>query len=69
MNERNAAEFGLMSENGTWTETEPTKKMDQKQYYRFKNMLRMIQAMCELSDFEVEGRIALRDKKSGRIWR
>lgn len=36
---------------------------------RFRKVLNTLFSVCELSDFSIEGRIALRDKKTGRIWR
>ena len=36
---------------------------------RFRKLLRAIKDICDLSDFEIEGRIVLTDKKSGRTWR
>lgn len=36
---------------------------------RFKKLLRSIKDICELSDFEIEGRIVLIDKRSGSVWR
>lgn len=36
---------------------------------RFKKLLRSIKDVCDLADFEIEGRIVLIDKRSGRVWR
>jgi hypothetical protein len=36
---------------------------------RFKKLLNTIFSICELAGFRVEGRIALQDKKTGKIWR
>lgn len=36
---------------------------------RFRKLLYMIFDICELADFEIEGRITLVDKKSGKVWR
>lgn len=36
---------------------------------RFHKLLHTIFYLCELADFEIEGRIVLTDKKSGRVWR
>ena len=36
---------------------------------RFKKLLRSIKDVCDLADFEIEGRVVLIDKRSGRIWR
>ena len=36
---------------------------------RFHRLLHTLFYLCELADFEREGRIVLIDKKTGRIWR
>lgn len=36
---------------------------------RFYKLLGCIYRICELSDFSIEGRITLKDKRSGKIWR
>ena len=36
---------------------------------RFKKLLMSIKDVCDLADFEIEGRIVLIDKRSGRVWR
>ena len=36
---------------------------------RFHKLLDSIFTICELSDFHVEGRIVVRDKRTGKIWR
>lgn len=36
---------------------------------RFKKLLRSIKDLCDLADFEIEGRVVLIDKRSGRVWR
>ena len=36
---------------------------------RIKKLMRVIFAMCDLAGFHLEGRIVLRDKKTGKIWR
>lgn len=36
---------------------------------RFKKLLAQIFRLCEKAGFHVEGRIVLRDKKTGKIWR
>lgn len=50
------------------TAFEAMKEVD-KDYVRFKNLLHTIFAVCRLAGFEVEGRIALIDKETGRVWR
>lgn len=36
---------------------------------RFHKLLDTIFALCELSDFHIEERIVIKDKRTGRIWR
>lgn len=36
---------------------------------RFHKLLDAIFGICELSDFHIEGRIAVRDKRTGKVWR
>lgn len=36
---------------------------------RFRKLLRTIFDICELSGFHVEGRIVIKDKRTGKIWR
>lgn len=36
---------------------------------RFRKLLETIFALCELSGFHLEGRITVRDVKSGRVWK
>ena len=36
---------------------------------RFFQLLDAITSICELADFHVEGRIVLKDKRTGKIWR
>lgn len=39
-----------------------------KEEERFKKLLRTIFAVCELAGFEIDGRITLVDKRTGKIW-
>lgn len=41
----------------------------EKEDERFHKLLRTIFYLCDLAGFDIEGRIVLVDKKSGRIWR
>lgn len=41
----------------------------QKEDERFRKLLDTIFAICEIAGFKIEGRITLRDVKSGRVWR
>lgn len=36
---------------------------------RFHKLLHTVFYLCELAGFEIEGRIVLIDKKTGRVWR
>lgn len=36
---------------------------------RFHKLLYMLFDICELSGFEIEGRVVLVDKRTGRVWR
>lgn len=36
---------------------------------RFHKLMKAIFIMCELSGFSLEGRVQLRDKRTGRVWR
>ena len=44
------------------------KKID-KEKERFERLLHTIFYICELAGFEIDGRIILIDKKSGKVWR
>jgi hypothetical protein len=41
----------------------------EKDAERFRKVLNAIFVVCDLAGFHVEGRITLRDKKTGKIWR
>lgn len=36
---------------------------------RFQKLLTAIFAICDIAGFHIEGRIVLKDKKTGKIWR
>lgn len=36
---------------------------------RFHKLLHTIFYLCELAGFQIEGRLVLRDKRSGRVWK
>lgn len=36
---------------------------------RFKKLLSTIFYICDLAGFHIEGRLEIRDKKTGKIWR
>ena len=40
-----------------------------KEDEKFKKLLDTIFNLCELSGFHIEGRITIRSKKTGRIWK
>ena len=39
------------------------------EYERFRKLLALIFKMCDLAGFEIEGRIAIKDKATGKVWR
>ena len=41
----------------------------EKEEYTFHKLLHTIFNICELSGFQIEGRIVLIDKDSGKVWR
>ena len=40
-----------------------------RDYDRFHKLLALIFKMCDLAGFEIEGRIVIKDKVTGKIWR
>lgn len=44
-------------------------KATEDETVRFQKLLDTIFNLCELSGFHIEGRITIRSKKTGRIWR
>ncbi len=36
---------------------------------RFKKLLSTIFCICDLAGFHIEGRLEIRDKKTGKVWR
>lgn len=40
-----------------------------KEDKKFRKVLRAIFDICELAGFQIQGRIVLMDKKTGRVWR
>lgn len=44
------------------------KKTDEEDV-RFHKLLDTIFTICELSDFHIEERIVIKDKRTGRVWR
>lgn len=54
------------------TAYEAIKKAEKEELYesdRFYNFLDAIFYIAELADFQFEGRLVVKDKKTGRIWR
>jgi hypothetical protein len=43
--------------------------VEKEEEERFHKLLDSIFAICELSDFHIEERIIIKDKRTGRIWR
>lgn len=42
---------------------------DDANFDRFHKLLDTIFTICELSDFHIEGRITVKDKRTGKVWR
>lgn len=40
-----------------------------EEYAEFRKMLNTLKYICELSGFEIQGRIVFMNKKSKRVWR
>lgn len=40
-----------------------------RDYERFRKLLALIFKMCDLAGFEIEGRIVIKDKATGKVWR
>lgn len=38
-------------------------------YIRFQKLLKLVFALCELSGFHLEGRLTVKDMKTGKMWR
>ena len=51
------------------TAYEALRNIESKEDERFHKLLYAIFDICDLAGFEIEGRIVLLDKKSGRVWR
>lgn len=51
------------------TAYEALRNIETKEDERFHKLLYAIFNICELAGFEIEGRIVLVDKRSGRVWR
>ena len=43
------------------------KEVDEER--RFKNLLKAIYTICDLSDFHIMEHIVVKDKRTGRIWK
>ena len=53
------------------TAYEAVKKVDREAdaEARFKRLLATIFYICDLAGFHIEGRLEIRDKKTGKVWR
>lgn len=51
------------------TAYEAIMKADKAEEDRFHKLLDTIFNICELSGFHIEGRIVIKDKETGRVWR
>ncbi len=45
------------------------RNIEREDHKRFCRLLHTLFCLCELAGFEIEGRIVLVDKRSGRVWR
>ncbi len=45
------------------------RKDDAEAEARFKKLLSTIFYICDLAGFHIEGRLEIRDKKTGKVWR
>lgn len=45
------------------------KNIENENNIRFYKLLHTIFHVCELAGFEIEGRMTLRDKRTGKVWR
>lgn len=52
-----------------YTAFKAIKNIDDEDYKRFKQLLRSIFELCELSGFKIDSRIIIVDKKTGRVWK
>lgn len=50
-------------------EIEIPEKASKEDYYRYKNVLNVVQSICNLFGFFIENRIVLKDTKTGYIWK
>lgn len=48
-------------------ETEEKKK--NQEFERYHNLISTIVYICKIAGFEIQGRIVLKDKRNGRIWK
>lgn len=73
MNERGEKNCPGMIEKNAEGYSDPTAyqalKNIEAEEERFHKLLYAIFDICELADFEIEGRIVLVDKRSGKVWR
>lgn len=44
-------------------------KESREEEERFHKLLHALRDICEIAGFEIEGRVVLVDKRTGRIWR
>lgn len=41
----------------------------EEEYNRFRQLLKLIFTICELCGFHLEGRISVKDMKTGKVWK
>jgi hypothetical protein len=49
-------------------EAEEKSKLNDNDYERFQKFIGCIFRICELSDFHIEERLVIKDKRTGKIW-
>lgn len=45
------------------------KNIEREEDWKVRKLLHTIYCVCELAGFRVEGRIALKDNRTGKVWR
>lgn len=69
MNDGNLSKNGSNYYDGTAARAiRNADKPDKEEEVRFKKFLGTIFNLCELSDFHIENRLVVKDKKTGRIY-
>lgn len=69
MNQRKTTNDRKNHEGYTDTVPYEVDRIMAKEYERMRKLINVIRYICDLSGFEIQGRIVLKDKNSGRVWR